>query len=190
MQKTIRYSDERGYDYCETADDWKTACLALPCFTAVQWPDYGTAVIEDVIDGQPVVIQLWKGWCQKFLDDPDFPGGIGAEVGIYVRTQGKAPRDRLEHFPAKLSDFILGGLARVGGEHLWWPSPKGATITFQLVNPKTGDVFVDADAQTTYWRNKWLQPDSYEDYKKTHDTPIFSDRYQLRYTINGVAYEW
>ncbi|HEX6445108.1 MAG TPA: hypothetical protein VF053_08480 [Streptosporangiales bacterium] len=27
------------------------------------------------VDGVDVVVQLWKGWCQKFLDLDTFPGG-------------------------------------------------------------------------------------------------------------------
>ena len=86
MKATNKFVDDQGYEYVETSEDWKKACLPLPCFAAVWWPDYATKVVEDTIDGQPVVIQLWKGWCQKFLGDDDFPGGIGAEVGVYHRV--------------------------------------------------------------------------------------------------------
>jgi len=194
MQKTIRYADERGYEYCETAEDWKTACLPLPCFTAVQWPDYATAVIEDVIDGQPVVIQLWKGWCQKFLNDPNFPGGIGAEVGIYHRVPGKVPAadiPALPFLPPQAASFLLDGLARVGGDHLWWPFPElKTTIDWTLVNPRTAEVFFHAGPETTYWMNKWMQPASYERYRQIHTTPTFSVEYELQYRINGKSYVW
>ena len=74
------YSDDSGYDYVETSDDWKKACSVLPSFAAVEWPGYATSVVEDTIGGQAVVIQLWKGRCQRFFGLNDFPGGIGAEV--------------------------------------------------------------------------------------------------------------
>ena len=35
------------------------------------------------VDGQPIVIQLWKGWCEQFLGSAKFPGGIGAEVDVW-----------------------------------------------------------------------------------------------------------
>jgi hypothetical protein len=91
MQETKKSVDEQGYHYVETSDEWKQACLALPCFSLLAWPDYKTTTVEDVIDGEPVVIQLWKGWCQKFFGDDDFPGGIGAEVGIYHGSSRAQP---------------------------------------------------------------------------------------------------
>ena len=154
------------------------------------WPDYSTKVVDIQIAGKPIVVQLWKGWCQKFLGRSDFPGGIGAEVGLYQREEGRVPPDALEGFPPKISDFLLGGLSRVGGEHLWWPSPDGATITFELVNPKTGSAFLSAGAEQTYWLNKWMDPTSYEQYKRVQPTPVFSAEYSLKYTINGVSYVW
>ena len=39
-----------------------------------------------------MVIQLWKGNCPKFLGFigiESFPGGIGAEVGVYRRIPGR-----------------------------------------------------------------------------------------------------
>ncbi len=185
---TREYSDDRGYDYVETADWWKQDCASLPSFGALCWPDYATKVIEDVIDGQPVVIQLWKGWCQKFLGRSDFPGGIGAEVGIYRRIPGKAPPTRLPDFPPGLSDLILAGISRLGGDHLWWAFPElGATVDWELVNTRTNQTFFTAGPEKTYWMNKWMNPVSYERYRSDqhHQVPIFSAHYKLRYRING-----
>src|SRR5205823_2774631 len=54
----IVYSDDRGYEYTENAEWWKQLCLGFPCFTALAWPDYATAVVDHVrMDGQDVVIQ-------------------------------------------------------------------------------------------------------------------------------------
>jgi hypothetical protein len=99
---TVRTVDSRGYDFDETSPSWKEECRALPCFKDIRWPDYDTWVVEDVIDGQPVVIQLWKGWCQQFLGRSDFPGGIGAEVGVYRRIPGKALPADLSFVPLPL----------------------------------------------------------------------------------------
>ena len=91
---TIYVTDARGYSYDETSDDWKQRCAALPCFAAMHWPGYDTRVVEDVIDGQAVVIQLWKGLCSQFLGLSNFPGGYGAKsastgacrAGMSLRT--------------------------------------------------------------------------------------------------------
>src|SRR6188508_2673323 len=95
MASPVIAYEENGYKFVETSPEWKQLCTVLPCFEQVEWPNYPTAVIEDVIDGKSVSIQLWKGWCQQFLDREDFPGGIGAEVGIYEAKIGREfPRDR------------------------------------------------------------------------------------------------
>ncbi|HLM24171.1 MAG TPA: hypothetical protein VK274_03900 [Pyrinomonadaceae bacterium] len=89
MHLTVAYQEPTGYKYVETSDELKAAAAALPCFKALQWPDYDSDIVEDTINGKPVVIQLWKGWCQQFLSSPNFPGGVGAEIGIYERVTGK-----------------------------------------------------------------------------------------------------
>lgn len=189
---TKQYSDDRGYHYVETSDAWKTMCLDLPCFTAVAWPDYATKVVEDTIDGKPVVIQLWKGWCQKFLGRNDFPGGIGAEVGVYHRVLGKRPPAQLSFLPSGLT-HLLGLSVDLADSHFWWPFPElNAEIDFELINPKTKQTFFRAGPERTYWMNKWMNTDSYHRYR--HDqhgnVPLFSDHYQLRYRINGKTYVW
>jgi hypothetical protein len=190
---TVESVDENGYKYVETADWWKKNCGSLPSFSEVWWPDYSTKVIETVISGQQVVIQLWKGWCQKFLGRSDFPGGIGAEVGIYRRIPGRTPPDTLPGFPQKLSDFILGGVSRVGGQHLWWAYPElGTTLTFSLVNTTTNETFFSAGPETTYWLNKWMDPTSYEQYRTDQrgQIPMFSAEYTLKFTVDGQPFQW
>ena len=77
---TLALTDANGYSYVETSERWKELCSGLPCFAALQWPGYATEVVESEIDGEPVVIQLWKGWCQKFLGLPFFPA-LSARCG-------------------------------------------------------------------------------------------------------------
>jgi len=49
--------------------------------------EYLTKVVEDKIGGFPIVIQLWKGWCERLGGRyANFPGGMGAEVGVYRRV--------------------------------------------------------------------------------------------------------
>ena len=91
---TVKFTDARGYSYVETSDGWKKACSSLPSFSEVWWPDYSTKVVDIQIAGKPIVVQLWKGWCQKFLGSSDFPGGIGA--GKCVKADQRDDRERGE----------------------------------------------------------------------------------------------
>jgi hypothetical protein len=190
---TVNSVDENGYEYVETADWWKKACETLPCFSLIEWPDYSTKVVEDVIDGKPVVIQLWIGWCQKFLGNDEFPGGIGGEVGIYHRIPGKRPGEPHESIPEEMANAVLGPASALVHHDLWWAYPElNAEIEFELVNPKTGKTFFKAGPEKTYWLNRWMNPESYERYKADQDgdTPWFSVNYLMRYKINGKSYEW
>jgi hypothetical protein len=81
-----------GYEFVENSLSWKLKCMGLPCSSQDWWAGYITKVIKDVtitVPGlpqlQPVIIQLWKGWCQRLGGriSNSFPGGIGSEVGIY-----------------------------------------------------------------------------------------------------------
>jgi hypothetical protein len=188
------FTDARGYRYVETADWWKKACEPLPSFAEVWWPDYATKVVEGiVIDGKPIVVQLWKGWCQRFLGRDDFPGGIGAEVGIYQRISGKTPPSQLPSVADNVANVLLRGISRVAPQDLWWPFPAlGTEVSFELVHPKSNRVFFSALPEKTYWRNLWMDPSSYEQYRRdvNHDVPIFSAHYELQYTINGKSYVW
>ncbi|HXU04601.1 MAG TPA: hypothetical protein VN903_26750 [Polyangia bacterium] len=187
------FEDDRGYRYVETADWWKKACEPLPSFSLVKWPDYATKVVDTVIDGQPVVIQLWKGWCQRFLGRDDFPGGIGAEVAVYQRINGKTPPDNLPSVSDNAANILLRTIARVAPHELWWPYPALATrISFQMVHPNSTRVFFTAPVETTYWRNRWMDPTDYEKYRAAigHDVPSLSAEYQLQYEINGTRYVW
>jgi hypothetical protein len=189
---TIQYVGEGGYSYNETAEKWKQMCAAFPCFEALQWPGYATAIIEDVIDGEPVVIQLWKGLCEKF-EVPLFsnlPGGVGGEVGIYRRIPGKV-------IPTDFSGLPLGGfltklltdLGTLAAEDFWWPFPElGATIEMNFINPLTREIVFSGGPQTGYWLTKWMEPGSYRQYTHDHMAPSGYTDYVMEYTINGKKY--
>ena len=181
-------TDSNGYSYVENSDSWKKTCEALPCFKALQWPDYDTTIVEDTINGQPVVIQLWKGNCEQFLGRQDSPGGIGAEVGIYRRIPGKVLVSAPDFVPAPLRllyNKIAGGV----NDEFWWPWPELNTeLTFTLTNTATSEVLFEAGAERTYWLCKWMEPSSYDQYKKTHSTPAFAANYRLTFTVNGKTY--
>lgn len=203
MNFTIAYQDSDGYNYVETSEDLKEAATVLPCFWALQWPNYRTDVVEDTIDGKAVVIQLWKGWCQQFLSSPDFPGGIGAEVGIYERVTGKGfPADRPDWMPEPLWLF-LQTKSKLANDDFWWPVTEKHEIEFDFINPITNTVAFHAGPQKTYWRNKWMDTDSYDQYEDSTGkkwpwlpawipgnslTPAFTSNFTLEYKINGKTY--
>lgn len=189
---TIRTRDSFGYEYGEIAENWKLLCRQLPCFDALWWPGYATKVIPMTVDGVDVVVQLWKGWCQKFLDLDTFPGGIGGEVGVYRRDDGRrltAPRKLLAAYDARL---VVHELDELSGRELWWPDPDLATrIGFTFVDPRTGDTLVEAGPEETYWVGKWMHEPSYLRYALARHTGfLLPTDYTLVYTVNGWTYRW
>lgn len=203
MNLTVAYKDADGYNYVETSDELKEAAAVLPCFWALQWPNYATDVVEDTIDGKPVVIQLWKGWCQQFLSSPNFPGGIGAEVGIYERVTGKGfPADRPDWLPETVWLF-LKDKSKLANDDFWWPVAEKHEVEFEFINPITNTAAFHAGPQNTYWRNKWMDTDSYDQYEDATGkkwqwlpkwvpgnslTPAFTSNFTLEYKINGKTY--
>jgi hypothetical protein len=191
---TIRYADPGGYMCDETSEKWKILCQQFPCFWALQWPGYATDVIDTTIDGQAVVIQLWKGYCPKFLGFfgvTTFPGGYGAEVGVYRRIPGKArpSASALSFLHGDMAAKVLNALSNFADNDLWWPFPElGATIECSLINPVTGETFVHAGPQTGYWLTKWMEDGDYRNYQRDHTTPASSTDYILDYRINGRSY--
>ena len=191
---TIGYVDSNGYAYVETSERWQQMCSVLPCFDALRWPGYDSIHVDIEINGEPVVIQLWKGWCQKFLGLQFFPGGIGAEVGVYRRIPGKARPTSLPFLPAPLEAFILQKLATVADNELWWPAPDlQAELESTFINPVTNQPVFTAGLQTSYWLCKWMNEPSYLEYVADQglaNIPAFPNDYILEYTINGETRRW
>jgi hypothetical protein len=191
---TVPYTDARGYSYVETSDGWKQMCTAFPCFNALQWPDYATTSFKTKINNKPAVIQLWKGNCEKFLGMQKFPGGIGAEVGVYRLIPGKARPRTLAFLPASFAAAILKPIGHLNDNDLWWAYPElGTQIQFSLINPNNGEVFFSTGTEKTYWLNRWMNPESYEKYKRDQGKgripPSWHEvNYRLHYSINGVSY--
>jgi hypothetical protein len=193
---TFQYTDASGYKFDETSEQWKQMCTSFPCFALLEWPGYATQVVETTIEGQTVVIQLWKGTCQKFLGSlGDFPGGIGAEVGVYHRVPGRArpTLDQLVNLgvPEALAAFIIAGIAPLTDDQLWWAFPELNTqVTFTLTNPVNNGTFFTAGSETTYWLNKWMDDDSYEKYEQAYpgQAPASPTDYSLNYSINGAPF--
>jgi hypothetical protein len=201
----IEYSNS-GYTFDETSESWKQLCSALPCFAAIQWPDYDTKWFDAVINEQPVVIQLWKGYCPRFLGGlGHFPGGVGAEVGVYHRIPGKIAPTSLP--PGLPPNWVAAYMAAISTANLdlWWPFPElKTTVEFTLTNPVTNQTFFSAGPEgPTYWLTKWMEDASYSKYQVDQGrrwwwlppwwpgnslTPPWATGYLLDYKINSVAF--
>jgi hypothetical protein len=89
---------------------------------------YPTHYFETYINGENVIVQLWKGYYPGILG---FPDGIGAEVGLY--------------YPVPWSN------------NLWLPDFKHPRdISFRLILKSTNEVILNA-SDKTWWLNKWKQ---------------------------------
>ncbi len=162
------------YQVDETSNAWKQWCLPYPCTPQVKFPGYATKVIPQGSLGPNVIVQLWKGRCERLMGgtvaNHAFPGGVGAEVGIYRK--------------------------RAAAAHEWYPAPDLNTkIEWALLNPVDESVFLASGPETTYWCNAWMTASSYHSYVRfcnTHTNepngrgvPSSYVDYTLIYTING-----
>jgi hypothetical protein len=201
LSPTTEFFDADGYRYIETSMEWRLACAPLPCFAALWWPGYGTTVIEDTIDGRPVIIQLWKGWCQQFLNLKNMPGGIGGEVGVYRRTPGRRIAEALPDLPLPYVNTIRQKIAGIGegdlDRELWWPDPDLVThIELEFINPITQKPVFRIGPEETYWLAAWMDLPSYHKYADAQpgswpfdkQVPSAAWDYHLKYKINGKTY--
>jgi len=163
--------------------------------------EYLTKVVEDKIGGFPIVIQLWKGWCERLGGRyANFPGGMGAEVGVYRRVSEdeeyserflfKKPvkemdkgmhqfRNNLAKVPQKVKPLekVVAALPRHDRPQgdpegdVWYPFPELRTrLWFKLVNPLTREKFFQTTEQSTWWLTRWMAPDSYRNKYKKQHT--------------------
>ncbi|NPV91803.1 MAG: hypothetical protein HPY50_13640 [Firmicutes bacterium] len=194
---TITYLDDDGYYYDELTEPWKVMCSGLPCFESLHWPDYETLPLEINLMGMPVVIQMWKGWCQRFLGSQSFPGGVGAEVGIYHRVPGQKLPDFASFITAGFRDFILNAIKAINDSEIWWPVTdpvflSNIEIEFELINPENNEIFYRAGpVRNTFWLAKWMTESSYKKYQSLNPTPPLSINYVFILKINGIEfYRW
>lgn len=188
---TFGYVDADGYRYVEVSEAWKQMCSVFPCFDALHWSGYASTHVDAEIDGQAVVIQLWKGRCQQFLGSTNFPGGVGAEVGVYRRLPGKIRPQSLPFPPDPVGLLILEALATLNDTELWWPYPEIVKeLELTLINPETGQPLFSAGPETSYWLAKWMDEASYSAYQRDQGmrTPASPDQFLLEYSINGQRF--
>jgi len=174
-------------------------------------------VIDNVqINGKAVVLQLWMGWCQRFLGMDGMPGGVGAEVGVYRRIPGQfqtflSQFGLTDQLRQKFIAFLrkkFGGAIPLGyfdtaffqltDSVLWWPFPElNTSIQYTLTNRATQAVFFEAGPETTYWLCKWMMPTDYDSYALAHQAPprtipptqSIAD-WQLDFTVAGQKFSW
>jgi hypothetical protein len=188
----VIHVNDGTYSYVETSESWKKLCEAFPCFLALQWPGYATTIVDTQINGEDVVLQLWKGYCPKFLGHASFPGGIGSEVGVYRRIPGKFRPTSLPFLPGPLATIVGNALSSLNDDDLWWPAPElNASVEMRMVNPVTGETFLTSGPQTGYWLTRWMDEFDYLRYATSHHAPAVFDftAYVLEYSINGQAFE-
>lgn len=178
------------YEYTSVSEEWKAACSHLPCFSALRWHGYESTVREIKIGNHDVVVQLWKGTCQKAFGADSAPGGIGAEVGVYKHFGDGVPPRPVGRIPS-FFETIRAALPIGHNSPFWLPWPELKTkLTFKLTHE--GKEFFSAGAETGYWLAKWMNPESYERFKREPGVkvPLDPSRYDMSYTINGVEYHW
>ncbi|MDX1501521.1 MAG: hypothetical protein R3325_04095 [Thermoanaerobaculia bacterium] len=167
-----------GYWYNRVTENWKTLCQVLPCSPQLHWPGYRTEPRKFVHKNTKYVVQLWKGHCQKYFNDQTFPGGYGAEVGIYAWGAGTKE----------------GALGKPRG--LWLPAvPAPFKIKFRMYYKESGfrkgneeySFGPHTEDTKTYWQTQWMEADSYEKFLKDvkpRKVPYVMNM-TLRYWIDG-----
>jgi hypothetical protein len=151
-------------------EDW---VIFLPCGPWTVLPGYPTNYLPLSLPGDfgdlPLVVQLWKGSCPDFFGWAESPGGVGAEVGLYVRDPW------MPHL-------------------MWWPLYLyKQMIEFTLINPVTGVPFFSASSPNPiWWSHKWMKFPSYDQYVRDqqHKVPSRTEDYILRYRIGAMEFQW
>lgn len=208
MNKSITLADKvtvGDYTYYRTSDWWKDKCSHIFCFQWIEWPSYGAASQQVTIqtpDGpQHLVIQCWKGWCADLfqhvvlppewgLSKVSFPGGVGAEVGIYNLTKpephrllGSAKFDYLpESAPIEnwaqsmkaLWDRLREQVKQPTAWKRWWPDvdivkSTGHEVSFTLRDPRFDAALITSFHTDTYWTCEWMDEASYNCWRKKNE---------------------
>lgn len=187
---TTIVTNENGFGYVQANDAFATLCLPLPCWSGLRWDGYPSVTREAVVRGEKVVIQAWKGACENFALLPGHPGGVGGEVGVYRRIPGcPVPREP----PSQLR-----GSARFdppqGPCDLWWPFQHDDTkISFDLLHPKTGELFFRAGHEHTrqrFWLSHLMIFDSYRKFESQRPDCPEPTRYRMRVQVDDFSFEW
>lgn len=173
----VRRFQKDGYWYNQNTETWKKQWETTSCNLALQWPGYATVAPAWEHKGKKYVVQLWKGHCQKFLDNKDFPGGYGAEVGLYDYGV-------LHWYPSLAPlyeiQFTLSFVGLKDGK------------TYELINTATSPKSEEV-SNRTWWQTEWMEPDSFTKFvAKSGGSANCPYAYHMRldYSIDGVRNQW
>jgi hypothetical protein len=191
----VEETTERGYHFDATSQLWKDTCAPYPCFDAMQWTNYPAASLDVEIAGEKAVIQVWKGLCPQLIPPFDlgepygriaFPGGFGAEVGIYRRlTQPPegilnldAPIAAASDWPVRLriaaEAWIKARILAIDYANpgqLWYPADdlikkSGLPVKMRMSDPNYSQFLISRYETGTYWTCKWMRAHSYCDWAR------------------------
>lgn len=187
-----------GKDYFnnEIAESWAKQCRWLPCFHGVCWKGYAERVIKNVqVGNRYLIVHLWKGYCNKFLWNNDFPGGIGAEVGVYlVQPDSWIDMHKGEVATAlDMADSIINPNSyykkalEIPNPHKWFPAWElDISMRFKLIDPETNQTVIETKEKPGYWCTEWLELDAYQEWERCRGGKIDGTHLTLQYWINGV----
>jgi hypothetical protein len=189
--------EQDGYEFIETSPNWKRICSALPCSTQDWWADYVTTYLPTtlVLGGQPrqVIIQLWKGWCQRLGGRKvnGFPGGIGAEVGIYQIVSASDASNGFSgshwiYGPTKDANAVVSSVRQSASQLVQsnsmlngltsnlprrqCPYTDPNVVWYPIPRPwprlqfslsYSGNLFFQTKTEETYWLTRWMDPTDY-----------------------------
>ena len=145
---------------------WKGFCPRFDDGSSITYFNqvYNNPLLTGIIDAAQAVDD--NVGLDMFAFGDEFPGGIGAEVGIYY----------ISDVPA-LEDVM------------WYPvNDYSIEIKFVLVNPNSNppDTLIHAPERKTWWRTRWMATDSYNSYRQHYPCPDNPLEYELHYWINGI----
>jgi hypothetical protein len=207
---------------------WVDLCSNLPCDALMHWPLYDTCVLDNVKIPdqhgvmQDAVIQCWKGFCPDALSGIDgyyFPGGVGAEVGVYMRQPGRDPHANLvPAVPPNSSNklkvaaelWLRTRSLRMDIDNIndfWWPADQlvadsGHEVKFTLAEHLLGETLITSTPTNRYWNCEWMRPHSFTKWtlgwharhqnEPAIDLLELADvwKYILNFSVAGVNYVW
>lgn len=181
---------------------WAEQCRPLPCFHGVCWRGYAERVLKNVpvrINNSVhyVIVHMWKGLCQKFLGNPAFPGGMGAEVGVYLvqPSSWAANRPFSKTLWAALGAdaTIVRAAEDLPNPHKWYPAyewDKDLNIRFRLLDPVNKAVVFETRPKSGYWCTEWMEKEAYWAWERCRGESVNATHLTLEYRINDYHGAW
>ncbi len=174
----------KGYDCIRISAYWKTQVEDIACGPYVVLPNYRTTWIENwkyaPLPDLPkhMVVQLWKGYIspKMYPGMAEWPGGHGAEVGIYKKRIAVADR----WYPFLDIPFNIEFTLKY----------TGTNSAGKPVGQKHD--FISTTVTKGWWQTMWMVPNSFEQYKKdikesSGDHVPDVKRMSQYHTIGGVS---